>query len=705
MDDETARLVSAFLEGDLSHPDAAHLAEILASHPEDRREFLALAEQARVLDVLFGPSPPLPDLVMEEIRAERNGARFTHAVMTRLVRRRRRRWAWVAAAAVLLAAGASLWLRGYLRRAAPSPEEPPVTKVDPAPERKDRPTPDEVVPERKRDEEPEPVRKGPPDSEEIEPVRDEDAVREGLAELKRLEPRVFTFLSQLDFSAPPALIDDFEARRPGCADEAAALRDDLDAARAAWDSLVEAFRSAAASGEPLSLRFDADPLQAGERPSGRYLVLGISPPRITLQGQTEGVKREIRSFFSISPEDLLSLIGRRRDTEPVRARMGLAWLLLVRRGPDRARTLLAAQEIPPEVREAGEARIGRLEEIWLPERLREAEQDLARLREKEAPEEECDYVARQAASILADAAGDTVVPAVEKIYVAARAEALQRRSLERFVHAKGIERSAEGLVALAYDFSSAEQVEDFIPVDRTDSRFRWMDAANAFELTGECRFLRGNPFEGELRIRGRVGACDAKAPNVNAALWTRPGDRVTPRAEGIGRRVSMGDGLTGYLVCGMGYRSPPRAEAPSAGVGGEPGKEGPAETPVSGSPQIPVPAYVLLGGAHGAAPCHLVWGRTVLRGIEPPFAFAIEWSAGDLSWTTRGQPVPFAKDALTTRLLVRLDPAGSVSLFTNGATVSFSSLEIGGRIRAAWKAEESERLAAEEFSRLLSARR
>lgn len=129
MDHRIEKLVASYLDGGLGEQDERRLARHLAEHEADRKEFLALAAQARTLGVLLSRRRDLVASVLAELRARANGGRFLGQVLARL-RRRRLRWPIVAAAAaaLLLAVTAAIWL---IRPRGPSDDPSPPTPPAP----------------------------------------------------------------------------------------------------------------------------------------------------------------------------------------------------------------------------------------------------------------------------------------------------------------------------------------------------------------------------------------------------------------------------------------------------------------------------------------------------------------------------------------------------------------------------------------------
>ena len=150
MEQRIERLVTEYLDGDLDERQARELADHLESNETDRKEFLALAGQARVLSVVLAPesSGPERDLaarVIAELRARKDASRFVAAVVRRVPKRRRPRaaahrrasrvgfpWAVAALAAMLLVA-AALFLLEPRRGRDTSARRPPAPEATPAP--------------------------------------------------------------------------------------------------------------------------------------------------------------------------------------------------------------------------------------------------------------------------------------------------------------------------------------------------------------------------------------------------------------------------------------------------------------------------------------------------------------------------------------------------------------------------------------------
>ncbi len=528
---------------------------------------------------------------------------------------------------------------------------------------------------------------------------------------------VMTRMAALDFPAASKALEDFLAQRPNVANEVASLRAAVDAGAILWQRLAKAFRDAIETKEPIALAFLPAPL--GGPIEGRFRVTAIVRDRLSLE-EAEGEKRkEMRALFEVTPEALLGLIG---DAE-VRAPLGL--LCLLRAGMEPASALLLAPEMPAEVRTENQRRATAYGALWLYARYEE----LKAFREavadaKNAAPEALVFAAREAARLRAawPHAAPDIAAALKAWFVADRAALLARGPLGSFFHAQSVKTPRPGMVQLVYDFSSEEQIRDFVPVVRTaasgrteragggagnaaseDERpvRRWLPDKKALELTGEVRFLHEAPFEEIILVTGKVASCFVEAPNVNIAFFTAPKDRLaftTGEFDGNAWRRRRGEPMRPeYVVLGTGYHIPLALADNSVPAGG------------GGRTLAPVyarePSFVIMTGEHGKnlgyCPEQLLWSLGGTGGLAAPFVFQAGVSKGSLQWTVKSRSVPFTKTPEIARLGTTLSTQGSFSLFTLKSTVVYSGIEVQGKLRAEWPAEEARRRAQEEFASVL----
>ena len=517
-------------------------------------------------------------------------------------------------------------------------------------------------------------------------------------------------VAALDFPAAFKTLDDFLAQRPKARDRIAPLRAEVEAAAALWERLTKAVEEAAAAQKELDLTFLPDPLASPA--ASRLRVTAVARGRVSLEAADGSKRKEVRALFEFAPAALLGLLG---DVEPPPA---LSLLCLLRAGVDPNAAFPNASAASEEVRAEDAARVAAFGTLWLNarrEELKAFREELAAA-EKAAPEE-WTFAAREAARLLhawpdppAGVASD-----LAKGFVADRAKALLNRPLESFFHAQSLKTLQSGGILLTYDFADDAQLEDFVPArparapaksagsggkaGASPGVCKRLSDKKALELTGEVRFLHGDPFEETIVVTGKVGACAAEAPNVNVAVFTSPEDAVafTP-AEFDGNAWWRRRGRLlrpEYVVFGTGYHLPLELSDEVLAAGGR---------RALGAAHGREPSFALLGGEHGRnlgySPEQILWSQAGSGGLASSFTFQVGAGKGALQWTVKGRKVPFAKTPDIARLGETLSTRGSFSLFTLGSTVVYTGLEVQGKLRAAWPAEEAERLAREELALL-----
>ena len=286
---------------------------------------------------------------------------------------------------------------------------------------------------------------------------------------------------------------------------------------------------------------------------------------------------------------------------------------------------------------------------------------------------------------------------VVQLYARAGRKFLKRRDIDDYVNGRA-RLESDGTLELTYNFSTPEQVEDFVLVDGScrleDRRLR---------LHGECRLLFGEPFREWLSVSAVVARYDATRPNINIALWTREDDKVTY----VGSRVMRSpSGSTpsseefDYLAFGVGYSPESRS---SLGV---------TLRMVDSTFEVPGPCFAIIGGAH-KIPLHgmssssyrldCFWGESVLNKVKGPQRIDLVLKPTSLSWIVNRRQLhlaAFKKQPTVMRRLARAGAAGSVTLFTNNRTVHYSMLKVRGEFNPAWLDALAKRRATEELSRL-----
>jgi hypothetical protein len=87
--------------------------------------------------------------------------------------------------------------------------------------------------------------------------------------------------------------------------------------------------------------------------------------------------------------------------------------------------------------------------------------------------------------------------------------------------------------------------------------------------------------------------------------------------------------------------------------------------------------------------------------LKGPFAFQASFDEeGKLQWSTNRRAVPFQGSPNLKRLKEAAPCSGSLTFFTNGNTVLFSSLKISGKLNPAWLQTKARKIVEEELKKL-----
>jgi pSer/pThr/pTyr-binding forkhead associated (FHA) protein len=427
---------------------------------------------------------------------------------------------------------------------------------------------------------------------------------------------------------------------------------------------------------------------------------------------------ERRSVFSLETASLLDLLGPAAAASPEGAgaaelRRGLGLLLLLRAGAERARPLLLDPALEAPAREEAEDLIAEAGDVWL--RVRHEEARALEAGCAGGPADGWEHVAETAAELLLGSRGrpglNEARADLAALYARARARALALLPPEGFFHARSMKALPDGGVRLSYDFSSEEELRDFVPRrDAVVNPVRWVKARKLMILKGEVRLLAGNAFRERLFLEAAVGVPDPSAPNVNVGLWTREGDAVSVTgANGLDLRRwrdGRGDAPGGYFVFAQGYRLPFEVEdlLPAPGRDDRFGRF--ARGFRSFLPAyLREPSFAILAAAHGASlhrdERELIWempSSSTLRGGA--FRFTLAMRSGEIEWTANGKRLSFAESLHLQRLREGVPHTGSVTFFTNESEVHFSKLEVEGTLDPKWLARQAEAQAAIELATL-----
>ncbi|MBI4584587.1 MAG: protein kinase [Planctomycetes bacterium] len=376
---------------------------------------------------------------------------------------------------------------------------------------------------------------------------------------------------------------------------------------------------------------------------------------------------------------------------------GLGLLLLHTAGPCRAWKLLvpaAAED------EKGKAYLQRLKPLVV-ERL---VADLARALEKfnrlvkkeaAAPASEWQEGLDSIESSIKEA---SVLPGsrelradLASLYLAFYKQAAAGTGPGRFFHGKVRPSAAPGIVKIAYDFRSEDQLKDFIPAEPGKTVLR-IPRKGFLALRGGCRYLAGEPFQNGLRMSGVAAEYNKSAPNVHLIFWTRARDRMPLRSVyPSSPETSEGPsvllfGLGYFAETGYTYGSVPYLNLP-------------------GGAEIHLPANVLLLGrrkipshSFDLAETNTLWGARALKGYRGPLNFDIAVTAEQgVSWMLEGEKLsPKKLEDFYGEKAYR----GSVTLQTMNQEVLFSFLEFEGQLDPLWVEREASREALEALKKL-----
>jgi hypothetical protein len=200
-----------------------------------------------------------------------------------------------------------------------------------------------------------------------------------------------------------------------------------------------------------------------------------------------------------------------------------------------------------------------------------------------------------------------------------------------------------------------------------------------------------------------------QAPNINVALWTSDKDRVTPLVPAPGSADVVpeieGDPPPGlpddFFVFAIGYKAHVYNQRIRAydylSVRGV-------------SNAVRMPANALIGGRrgmrlHSFLEDDCAWATEVQSKIMGPQMVRVLMSgkAEELPvWTVNDQPMPL-REAKGLDLLKRKEPyVGSVTFFTNGEVVYFTSIVIEGELNPLWVEAQLLSIAEKELKKIES---
>jgi len=582
------------------------------------------------------------------------------------------------------------------------------------------------------------------------------------------------------------------AASAGGGERVAALREEVDAARAAWTALSARVDALARQRGIQELAFEpALPAPLAERATaadratdGRYRLLSRYGAALRIAGASSKARPRVIALLSLAGAELSKLVAAGNagaaeaaggsdaagsDASSAAAdraalRRGLGILCLLRHGPERARGFLLADDLPPSERARNDALVVAVGATWRAHWLEATQALEAEVAAGETPASGAaaggaaaggaaaggaaaggaaaggatasvavrgdlwNHVADEAGLLLVSWRDPSAAASAEReasratlraLYVAAREAALALLPPETFFHAADVRRDGSGLTMLSYDFSDGDQALDFVPVQAGIGALEWFDKRRLLKLSGEVRFLTGDPFRERIGVTAIVpkAAYSSDSPNINVALWTRAEDRITPLSDG--RRIDFDAWRPGiapddqvpadYFVAGVGYLY----EFDLSSLGRGPGaRRGPGRGGLTGFLENLLPGYLrepslaLLSGARGRSLHHtrkeVIWespAATVLRGA-PPVKVTVQIFGPEIGWRINNKPLNVQSSRELDRLKTNAPHSGSLSLFTNGSNVHFSSIEVFGELDPEWTAKRARAIAAEELAKL-----
>ena len=537
-------------------------------------------------------------------------------------------------------------------------------------------------------------------------------------------------LGLLDFDAAQAAIAAALAQiDPEVHTKAAAqvmgLKADVAAARGAWEGLTSRLAALAKSRaitRVTVLPSDGD-VDVDEPEPRRLRVVGVESPAVRLVTVGSRASGEVfaRPVLSLADGDLqaFAIDGAGPGVGVDVLRRGLGLLLLTRHGEDRAAPFLRADTIDEETLEANEILITAVATSWMRHRLDTARRlETALLdRGKKATGDLWSYIADEAATLIGVWRGvdgwEAVADTVRELYLAARQGALDLLPPDSLFNAAEVTRESGGVLRLAYDFSTAEQILDFVPLRTGRGRIEWIESRKLAKISDEVRFLGGDPFTRKIGVVASVpkGGYTVSSPNINVALWTRETDRVTAQSDGnrIDYRrwrpdpAAAAPAPADFFVVGMGYLWDVDVGQIARSLSIPSGARALVENFLP--KYMREPTLVLLAGERGSSlhrvPSERIWdspSESLIRGGV--VRFSVEMSTNTLAWKLNNRLVNIHSSGELDRLSENGPHSGSISFFTNGNSIYLSSLEVFGQLDPEWSGTRVRAVAEKELAAL-----
>jgi len=522
-------------------------------------------------------------------------------------------------------------------------------------------------------------------------------------------------VARLDFAAADEVIASVagaatDATRSKVEAELAPLREALRVVRGVWTRLTAGLESRHRSRALVRLELPVEPWVEGAEPTvaGRYRIAGHEGPIVRLEASSKGVVRAVSVFVfdDAALQSLATAVKVGDGLSPADVTHGIGLLLLARKGPERARVLLA-----PEGDASGKYKdwLDAWKDVWLDARLELLTADDARLTASEAavPADLWNRIADDTVELIAGfrAAGGSsaerggVRATLGDLYLRARETSLASRPRETLFHAATVKAVKDGTIELVYDFSTREQLLDFRPVLPSTTIVEWVEKRKLLRLRGEVRLLDGNPFHDRIEVTGSVpkGGYDSAHANINVALWTHEKDAVTPADVKVRDWLEDPSSVppSDYFVFGNGYIFQP--ELPP-GIGRFMFRRLPD--------LMKEPTLALLAGERDKGlhrtKAELLWEGppgASLRGNA--FRFTVEIAGGTLlRWRVNNKAQPIQSGLELSRVAEKAPHSGSVTVFTNGNDIYLAQLEVRGLLAEEWLRNRARRLATAELARV-----
>ena len=457
----------------------------------------------------------------------------------------------------------------------------------------------------------------------------------------------------------------------------------------AWKALQDGVAKKAAGSEPMDLGFGGP----SPAPPVSSKLKGLSGGAISYQ-PASAAKVESRDITGLSSKCLRELaaagVGSGPDALPTRVLEGLGLLVLDRQGPARGSEILGDPRLGETKIESYKLRLEEEKESFLGRVARVAQARVAKVKGKVAEAEA--LTTDLTAWILSCRplpGYDRVKDTLAKAFLAARSESVRVGVPQSLISGKVQSYKPDGSIEILYDFNSEPELKDFRSV-KGGSQIELYEGKA--KLRGEFRIGKGEMFRKRLSLLAKVttGGYSSDSPNINFALWTSDGDKVSPKvpdtdAEAIpdpGEETPVPAGLPqDYFVFGVGYKVHVYNQKHRAfeylslrGV----------NTPIQ------MPAYALIGARRGLRVHEIpeddcVWAAPAAGKVKGAQVIKISMKPGELPvWNVNSRTMP-VKDGKGTDLLRRTDPyMGSVTIFTNGEVIDLESIFIEAELNPTW---------------------